>query len=194
MMKKHDRLASVLFIVGVIFAFGVAGGETEPPVPARKPAAYRRTDEIIYGRKYGMALTMDLLRPANPNGAAVLWVISSGFFSSHEETLDAGFARALSRCWMGLHGVSSRARFRTAVRIAGDQQGYSPSRALCALPRRRLRHRPPAHRHIRQFRGRLSGHLAGHDWLRRRCRRDGSGGTRVSRVQAVACFFQAMIG
>ncbi|MEI6178641.1 MAG: alpha/beta hydrolase, partial [Verrucomicrobiota bacterium] len=65
--------------------------ETELTVPARKPAAYTRTDEIIYGRKYGMALTMDLLKPAIPNGASVLWVISGGFFSSHEETLGPGF-------------------------------------------------------------------------------------------------------
>ncbi len=90
MMKKHDSLASVCFILGVILASGVAGGETERPVPVRKPAAYTRTDEIIYGRKSGMALTMDLLRPANSNGAAVLWVVSGGFFSSHEETLDSG--------------------------------------------------------------------------------------------------------
>jgi len=91
MMKKHDRLAAVIFIFGVIFAASAAGGETERPVPARKPAAFTRADDIIYGRKYGMALTMNLLKPATPNGAAVLWVISGGFFSSHEETLDPGF-------------------------------------------------------------------------------------------------------
>jgi acetyl esterase/lipase len=91
MMKKYNKLALVIFILGVIFAASAAGGETERPFPARKPAAFTRTDDIIYGRKYGMALTMNLLKPANSNGAAVLWVISSGFFSSHEETLDAGF-------------------------------------------------------------------------------------------------------
>ena len=90
-MRTFNRLASAVFILGVILTSAVAGAETVSPVPLRQPAAYTRTDDIIYGRKYGMALTMDLLKPAKPNGAAVLWVISGGFFSSHEETLDPGF-------------------------------------------------------------------------------------------------------
>ena len=67
------------------------GREAGPSVATKKSAAYTDNDDIIYGRKYGMALTMNLLNPANPNGAVVLWVISSGFFSSHEETLNPGF-------------------------------------------------------------------------------------------------------
>ena len=66
MMKKHDVLASVIFILGVIFAASAAGGESERPVPAGQPAISTRTDDIIYGRKYGMALTMNLLKPAHP--------------------------------------------------------------------------------------------------------------------------------
>ena len=90
-MKRYGVLALVFLVFGVIFASNGAGREAEPSVATKKSAAYTRTDDIIYGRKYGMALTMNLLKPANPNGAAVLWVISSGFFSSHEETLDPGF-------------------------------------------------------------------------------------------------------
>ncbi|UCF10706.1 MAG: alpha/beta hydrolase [Candidatus Bipolaricaulota bacterium] len=37
--------------------------------------------DIVYGRKLGMALTMDLYRPANRNGAAVLFMNSGGFES-----------------------------------------------------------------------------------------------------------------
>ena len=90
-MKRYGVLALVFLVFGAIFASHVAGGEADPSVATKKSAAFTRTDDIIYGRKYGMALTMNLLKPANPNGAAVLWVISSGFFSSHEETLDPGF-------------------------------------------------------------------------------------------------------
>ena len=40
---------------------------------------------MVYGRKFGMALTMDVFTPkANANGAAVVWVVSGGWFSSHE--------------------------------------------------------------------------------------------------------------
>jgi len=91
MMKKHEVLAAGLFLLGVIGASTVAGGVAEPSAAAKQPAAYTRANDIIYGRKYGMALTMNLLKPTHPNGAAVLWAISGGFFSSHEETLDSGF-------------------------------------------------------------------------------------------------------
>lgn len=39
--------------------------------------------DVIYGRKYGLALTMDVFKPtAKPNGAAVIVVISGGWFSN----------------------------------------------------------------------------------------------------------------
>jgi acetyl esterase/lipase len=47
-------------------------------------SSFTRTEDVIYGRKYGTALTMDVFRPKNPNGAAVIWVVSGGFFSSHD--------------------------------------------------------------------------------------------------------------
>jgi acetyl esterase/lipase len=45
---------------------------------------FSRTEDIIYGRKYGVALTMDLFRPEKPNRAAVLFMVSGGFFSAKE--------------------------------------------------------------------------------------------------------------
>jgi acetyl esterase/lipase len=190
MIKKHDRLASVCFILGVILASGVAGGETERPVPARKPAAYTRTDEIIYGRKYGMALTMNLLRPASPNGAAVLWVVSGGFLSSHEETLDSGFISRveplLDRGYTVLlvvHGSSPQFELREInkdihravrfVRCHADDYGIDPQR-------------------IGITGSSAGGYLA--TWLGTTgCVGDAAAADPVerasSRVQAVACFF-----
>jgi acetyl esterase/lipase len=41
--------------------------------------------DVVYGRKHGTALTMDVFTPkANANGAAIVWVISGGWFSSHD--------------------------------------------------------------------------------------------------------------
>src|SRR5947209_13292127 len=46
---------------------------------------FTRTRDVIYGKKYGMALTMDVFTPTkNANGAAVVAVISGGFFSRPE--------------------------------------------------------------------------------------------------------------
>lgn len=48
--------------------------------------AYEREEDVVYGRKHGMALTMDVIRAkeGKPNGAAVIWVISGGWHSNHE--------------------------------------------------------------------------------------------------------------
>lgn len=46
-------------------------------------ASFKRVEDVIYGRKFGVALTMDVLTPAKPNGAAVVWVVSGGWYSDH---------------------------------------------------------------------------------------------------------------
>jgi acetyl esterase/lipase len=47
-------------------------------------AEFKRTEDVVYGRKFGTALTLDVIEPANKNGAAILFMVSGGFFSSHE--------------------------------------------------------------------------------------------------------------
>jgi len=51
-----------------------------------------RESDIIYRRKQGVALTMDVFRPIKPNGAAVLWMVSGGWVSSHE-AINPGYAK-----------------------------------------------------------------------------------------------------
>jgi uncharacterized protein (TIGR03067 family) len=46
--------------------------------------------DVVYGRKDGLALTLDVFRPANrANGAAAVWVLSGGFIT--QPTADPGF-------------------------------------------------------------------------------------------------------
>lgn len=42
-----------------------------------------RTEDVVYGRKFGTALTLDVFQPEKPNGAAVLFMVSGGFNSAH---------------------------------------------------------------------------------------------------------------
>jgi acetyl esterase/lipase len=44
-----------------------------------------RTSDVIYGRKAGMALTLDVFEPAKKNGAAVIFIVSGGWLSSHDD-------------------------------------------------------------------------------------------------------------
>ncbi|MDB5351632.1 MAG: esterase/lipase [Planctomycetota bacterium] len=51
----------------------------------RADDAFTRTEDVVYGRKFGTALTLDVFTPKkNGNGAAVIVVVSGGWFSSHE--------------------------------------------------------------------------------------------------------------
>lgn len=54
-----------------------------PPARAEDKPAAGRAEEVIYGRKFGMALTMDVFRPEKPNGAGILVVVSGGWVSDH---------------------------------------------------------------------------------------------------------------
>ncbi len=42
-----------------------------------------RIRDVIYGYKSGMALTMDVLKPAQPNGIGVVYLLSGGWRSDH---------------------------------------------------------------------------------------------------------------
>jgi acetyl esterase/lipase len=60
----------------VVLLAGAVRGDDKP---------YTRKSDVVYGRKYGTALTLDVFTPKqNANGAAVILVISGGWFSAHE--------------------------------------------------------------------------------------------------------------
>jgi acetyl esterase/lipase len=55
-------------------------------VRGQESADFTRTRDVIYGRKYGLAMTMDVFTPKKPaNGAGVVVVISGGWFSRPEQ-------------------------------------------------------------------------------------------------------------
>ena len=68
------------------------------PLHAADPAPkYKRTEDVLYGRKFGTALTLDVFEPEKKNGAAVLLMVSGGFFSSHEAINGKSYAPFLER-------------------------------------------------------------------------------------------------
>ena len=54
-------------------------------------ANYTQVKDVIYGHKEGVALTMDVFKPAKPNGIAVLWMVSGGWVSNYNN-INPGFA------------------------------------------------------------------------------------------------------
>ena len=74
-------------------------GQAQEPEPRARPAtsgqaeAFTRREDVIYGRKYGTALTMDVFTPKKSlNGAAVVLVVSGGWVSDNQSINSALFA------------------------------------------------------------------------------------------------------
>ena len=59
--------------------------------------AFTRAEDVIYGRKFGTALTLDVFTPTNANGYGVISVISGGWFSAHDAIRANNFAPLLKR-------------------------------------------------------------------------------------------------
>jgi len=53
------------------------------PAPADEDLTI--TPDVVYGHKDGMALTFDVLKPKEPNGAGVLFMVSGGWYSKWRE-------------------------------------------------------------------------------------------------------------
>jgi acetyl esterase/lipase len=70
---------------------------TSPASP--KPTPYTRTEDVVYGRKFGVALTLDVFQPTTvaPNGYAIIALVSGGWKSSHEGVSPGSYAPYLAR-------------------------------------------------------------------------------------------------
>jgi acetyl esterase/lipase len=61
---------------------------------ADAPSGFERTMDVVYARRDGVALTLDVFRPKSPNGAGIIQVISGGYLSAHEH-IDPSLFRPL---------------------------------------------------------------------------------------------------
>jgi acetyl esterase/lipase len=57
----------------------------------------RHTADVIYGRKAGMALTLDVFTPSQKNGAGVIFLVSGGWASSYDNVAVENYETYLRR-------------------------------------------------------------------------------------------------
>ena len=69
---QRNKTVLLLALLACVCAGGRAYAQQTP---------FTRTQDVIYGRKLGMALTMDVLKPEKPSGIGVLWMVSGGWYS-----------------------------------------------------------------------------------------------------------------
>ena len=83
-MRLHPLRVALILILVV---------EAASPLRAAQEPAFNRSSDVIYGRKFGMALTMEVFAPKkDANGAAVVWVVSGGWFSARESAEPTPFS------------------------------------------------------------------------------------------------------
>lgn len=75
-----------------------------------------RIRDIIYAKHDGVALTMDIYKPAKPNGAGVIKIISGGWKSNHQGISDGGWPKAGYTTFVVVHG--SQPRFQVEEIVA----------------------------------------------------------------------------
>ncbi len=89
--------------------------------PALGAAGFTRTENVIYQRKLGVALTMDVFQPkTGANGYGIIAVVSGGWKSTHESISPGAYAVYLDRgytVFAVVHG--SQPKF-TIAEIAAD--------------------------------------------------------------------------
>jgi acetyl esterase/lipase len=84
-MKRWRWLGIPLLVLAVAVGWGGSAKGQEAKSPTR-------IEDVIYGRLPGVALTMDVFKPEKPSGIGVLFMVSGGWFSSHE-AVNVAFAK-----------------------------------------------------------------------------------------------------
>ncbi len=81
-MSRTRLRSSIVLLALVACACSATGrGISAVAAPARQPLV---TTDVVYGHKDGLAVTFDVYRPARPNGAGVIAIVSGGWQSSVE--------------------------------------------------------------------------------------------------------------
>jgi predicted esterase len=78
-MYRHRLIVAFL----VIFLVGCTAPTSEKTDqdPNVTPEGIRITPDVVYGHKFGMALTFDMFQPQNQNGAGVIFINDGGYIS-----------------------------------------------------------------------------------------------------------------
>ena len=77
---RHSSGTIALLVMGILFSIPALGQS------ANENNVIKRTSDVVYGRKAGMALTLDVFQPGQKNGAGVIFLVSGGWASSHDDT------------------------------------------------------------------------------------------------------------
>jgi len=67
------------------------------PTRAQSPVDFTRIEDVVYGRKFGVALTLDVIQPKTANGYGIVYLVSGGWKSNHDSINPNYYAAYLER-------------------------------------------------------------------------------------------------
>jgi acetyl esterase/lipase len=104
----------------LILALGLLALLPLSPARAAEPT---RIPDVIYGKKLGVALTMDVFQPEKPSGIGVIWIVSGGWVSNHD-SINPGLARLFTDRGMTVFQVvhGSQPKFTVGEAISDIQR------------------------------------------------------------------------
>src|ERR1019366_4262439 len=153
--------------------------------------SYTRVKDVIYGRKFGTALTMDVFTPKqDANGAAIVLVVSGGWYSDSQTINSTLFATFLAE--------PLKRGYTVFAVVHASQPRFTIPEAIADIGRavRFIRHNAKEYKIDPERIGITGGSAGGHLSLMQGTVGD-TGNAKAadpidrasSRVQAVACFF-----
>jgi len=176
-----SRSRNSFFVLLLIFCAAPASRALAADEP------FTRTQDVIYGRKFGTALTLDVIAPKeNANGAAIIWVISGGWYSNHDSINPGNVGEYLKR------------GYTIFAVVHGSQPKFTIPEVLEDMHRsvRFIRSRAEQYKIDPNRIGITGGSAGGHlSLMQGTTGTDGKADAKdpidrlSSRVQAVACFF-----
>jgi len=184
-MRTDGARSIAAFTLRVVLGIGILLGSGAHITAEEAP--YTRTENVIYGRKFGLAMTLDVFQPSvPPNGAGVVFVVSGGWFSARRATQPKYLVELLRRgytIFAVVHG--SQPKFTIPEIVADMHRAVRYVRSRCdeyAVGSERLGIMGASaggHLSLMQGMAGIAGDPDSEDPVER-C---------SSRVQAVACFF-----
>jgi len=98
---------------------------------AQNAPGIERIRDVIYAKHDGVALTMDVFKPTQPNCAGTIKIISGGWKSSHQQIGDDGWPKAGYTTFVVVHG--SQPRFQVDEIVADLHRAARFIRANSAM-------------------------------------------------------------
>ncbi len=125
-MYRHCTITVFLVVL-------LVGCTVQTQDPNVTPEGVRITPDVVYGHKFGMALTFDMYQPENQNGVGLIFINSGGYqsimpdyYKQTDEGLRLVTEEDLENIWSVLRGFNIKPFLDKGITVFSVRHGSSP--------------------------------------------------------------------